>query len=728
VRLLLAHQAYAAGGGAEFYTEALSQRLARDHDVSVLYPESDPGRGELEVHETRRGGVRLLALNNPHPERAGFEAYRDPAVAAALAERLDHERPDLLHVGSLRGLSTGLVFEARRRGIPVVVTLHDFWPVCALGQLVNLRLEVCPGPTPRRCLGCVGEQVVARSQSVREKAKRVPLAGTAGRLLARLGSAGAARVEQRLEEMREVLRAADAVIAPSRFLRDRLAALGLPEAEHLPYGHAELAVPPPRADPAGRVRFAFLGAAIPSKGVHVLAEAFRRLGDPRVALAIHGGFPPYHGDAGYEARVRSLLGDQAEACLRGPFARGQLAEVLADVDVIVVPSIWEENAPLVVEEAFLARRPLLVSDHGGLAERVREGIDGLRFRPGDAADLARAMRRLVDEPGLRAALGTRPPHVPGLDEHARALEALYAKARRRFAERVGRVGVIVLDHRRPSDAAAAVRSARDASVAPRVLVVENGPGGGGERTAGVEVVRLSENRGYAAGMNAGIAELRRAGCDRLLLLNNDARLEPGALRRLAEALEDPALAAVGPTVLRERDGRIESRGARFDLRSGRARLLAHGAPGAAREGRVPVESLSGAVWMLSAAALERVGTLHEGYFHSFEDADWCVRARAAGYSLAVVLGARASHAGGRTLGAESSERLYYAARNHLLALQRLRPRGGPAGLARGLGVVLQNLAHAVLQRDVPRVPGLRAVLLGSGDAWRGRAGPRGSVR
>jgi hypothetical protein len=290
------------------------------------------------------------------------------------------------------------------------------------------------------------------------------------------------------------------------------------------------------------------------------------------------------------------------------------------------------------------------------------------------------------------------------------------------------VGVVVLDHRRPWDTAAAARSAQDASVAPRVVVVENGAGGEAERPAGVEVVRLPENRGYAAGMNAGIAELRRAGCDRLLLLNNDARLEPGALRRLAEALEDPALAAVGPTVLRERDGRIESRGARFDLRSGRARLLAHGAPGAAREGRVPVESLSGAVWMLSAAALERVGALHEGYFHSFEDADWCARARAAGYRLAVVLGARASHAGGRTLGAESSERLYYAARNHLLALERLRPRGGAAGLARGLGVVLQNLVHALVQRDVPRVPGLRAVLLGSGDAWRGKAGPRGSVR
>jgi GT2 family glycosyltransferase len=286
------------------------------------------------------------------------------------------------------------------------------------------------------------------------------------------------------------------------------------------------------------------------------------------------------------------------------------------------------------------------------------------------------------------------------------------------------VGVVVLDHRRPADAAAAAASALDAAIAAQVLVVENGPGAAGELPAGVQRLRLAENRGYAAGMNAGVEALRGAGCDRVLLLNNDARLEPGALRRLAEALEDTTLAAVGPTILRDRDGRVESRGARFDLRYGRSRLLSHGAPPDPVEGRLSVQSLSGAAWMLSVAALDRVGPLQEAYFHSFEDADWCARARAAGFGLAVVLGARVRHAGSRTLGADSAERLYYAARNHLLALERLRPRGGAARVLRDGLVVLQNLAHALVQGEVPRARGLRAVLLGAGDAWRGRAGPR----
>jgi GT2 family glycosyltransferase/glycosyltransferase involved in cell wall biosynthesis len=723
VKLLLAHQAYPpAGGGAEVYTEALARRLARAHEVLVLHPAREAGRPDLEISESRRDGVRLFALNNRRPDAEGFEAYRDARVTVALARLLDDLRPDLLHAGHLNGLSTGLVFEARRRGIPTVLTLHDFWPACPLGQLLNLQLEVCPGPTPRRCLGCVGEQVAAPPGTVPAAVRRVPFAAAAGRLLGRLRPAAAGRVERRLTEMHEVLRSVDLLIAPSRVVRDRLAAVDFPAAEVLPYGHAPLVVPPLRPSEDGRVRFGFLGAAIPSKGVHVLAEAFRLLDDPRASLQIHGAFVPYHGDTGYEARVRAILGPRADACLRGPFAHGRLGEILAGLDVVVVPSIWEENAPLVVEEAFLARRPLVVSDHGGLAERVRDGVDGLRFRPGDATDLSRALRRLLDEPSLRLALGARPPHVPTLDEHADALQGLYEKARLRMRERQGQVGVVIVDHGRPEDTALAVRSVLDDGD-PQVVVVENGPGPDPVLPPGVTILRLPENRGYAGGVNAGIEVLRRSGCDRLLLLNNDAVLEPGALRRLAEALEDPWLAAVAPIVLREVDGRVESRGARFDARSGRQRLAGHGARFEPREGRVAAESLSGAAWMLSRAALDRVGPLDEGYFHSFEDVDWCARARAAGFGLAVVLGARARHAGGRTLGAASPDRLYYATRNHLRAVERLRPLEGPARALRSARVVLLNVAHALRQGDVPRLAAAAAVLVGTRDFYRGCVGP-----
>jgi GT2 family glycosyltransferase len=308
-----------------------------------------------------------------------------------------------------------------------------------------------------------------------------------------------------------------------------------------------------------------------------------------------------------------------------------------------------------------------------------------------------------------------------MDAHADALSSVFARAAARLHARPGRVGVVVVDHGRPADAARAAASAADPEIRPRVLVVRNGPSPS-EAVEGAEVLALPSNVGYAAGMNAGVARVRQAGCDRILLLNNDATLEPGALRRMAEALDDPALAAAGPVILRAADGRVESRGARVTGRWAWPRLLGSGEAYVAREGRIPVASLSGAAWMVRADAFDAVGGLDEGFFHAFEDTDWCWRARGAGLGLVVVLGALARHGGGRSLGSSSPLRLYYAARSHLRAAERMHPLPAPMRWARQGLVVLLNAAHALRQSEVPRLAGLAAVARGALDFTRGVTG------
>lgn len=730
MRILLVAHGYPpeAWGGTERCVQALAQGLVgARHEVGVLYRVVDRAQPDHEVRESARDGVRLFALNNVQRRFPGFESYRDPLAAEAAAGVFEGFAPELVHVHHLNGLSTGLVFEARRRGAPVVITLHDFWPACPLGQLLNLKREVCPGPTPRRCLGCVGGQVAfapreggATGAPGRPPAWVFPLAGLASHVL----PAAPRRVAARIETMRAVLDAADAVLAPSRFLAERLASLDFGRAHHLPNPREPLASVARRAGEPGGLRLGFVGACIPSKGVHVLAEAVARLHDPRVRLEIHGPFRDYPDDLAYRERVAATLQGVpgGETALRGAFPHERLPEILAGLDALVVPSIWEENAPLSVEEAFQARLPVVASDHGGLRERIRDGLDGLLFRPADPADLARVLRRLLEEPGLRARLGQDAPLSPSMEQHLVALGDVYRRARERHGRRAGRVGVVVVDRGRPDDTAAAVASALDPVLSPAIVVVENGPGPEPVLPPSAELLRLPENRGFAAGANAGLLRLRERGCDRALLLNNDARLEPGALRRLAEALEDGRIAAAGPLVLRP-DGRVESRGTRLGTGLVRARLVGHGEPVAPREGSVPADSLSGAALLIRLDALDAVGPFDEQFFHSFEDTDWCLRARRAGFGLVVVQGARVRHAGGSTLGA-SPDRLYYAARNHLRAAERLRPLGAAGAALRAAAIVTLNLAHALRQAEVPRLAGARAVLAGYLDFRRGRFGPR----
>ncbi len=99
--------------------------------------------------------------------------------------------------------------------------------------------------------------------------------------------------------------------------------------------------------------------------------------------------------------------------------------LMAEIDWVVMPSIWWENAPLVIQEAFQHRRPPIVSGIGGMAEMVRDGVDGLHVRPGDPAALAAALRRAMDETGLWQRLVHGIPEQPSLAECAHRHLALF---------------------------------------------------------------------------------------------------------------------------------------------------------------------------------------------------------------------------------------------------------------------------------------------------------------
>jgi glycosyltransferase involved in cell wall biosynthesis len=104
-----------------------------------------------------------------------------------------------------------------------------------------------------------------------------------------------------------------------------------------------------------------------------------------------------------------------------------LPALIAGADWVVMPSVWWENAPLVIQEAFLHRRPVIASAIGGMAEMVKDGVNGLLVPPDDPIALAAAMRRAATEPGLwrRLKAGIATPIT--VAQAARAHLALYRK-------------------------------------------------------------------------------------------------------------------------------------------------------------------------------------------------------------------------------------------------------------------------------------------------------------
>jgi glycosyltransferase involved in cell wall biosynthesis len=147
-----------------------------------------------------------------------------------------------------------------------------------------------------------------------------------------------------------------------------------------------------------------------------------------VGLHIYGGLEAKQAYAqNYINRLRQLAGDDARIHFEGRFENARVAEILSGLDVTVTPSTWYENSPLAILESRAAGTPVVTAALGGMAELVRDGVDGLHFRPGDAADLARQLQRLLDEPDLlprlRAGVARNVPR--SIEDEMRQLMEIY---------------------------------------------------------------------------------------------------------------------------------------------------------------------------------------------------------------------------------------------------------------------------------------------------------------
>ncbi len=184
----------------------------------------------------------------------------------------------------------------------------------------------------------------------------------------------------------------------------------------------------------------------------------------------------------------------------------------------------------------------------------------------------------------------------------------------------------------------------------------------------VEVLLLPRNLGFAGGVNAGVRAARARGSGDLLLLNNDAVLEDGALETLRAALAaDPGAAAAGPLILvDDGTGRVWFGGGRIVGAIGVAVHEGAGRPPPAAEGPRPCGFLTFCAVLLRGGDLDAVGPLDEEYFAYWEDVDWCARAAAAGRRLLHCPAAVALHRVSAAAGHRSPFQAYLLARGHVL--------------------------------------------------------------
>lgn len=407
-------------GGIEQHTLEVGRALRRLGIGVELYARGEaPAAAEGATWETEHDGFPVTRVAfRWSGARSLLSIYDDPRLEESFRRFLEGRRPALAHVHHLSGLGAACLRVLRERGVPTVMTLHDYWMLCPRGQMFHAELRPCAAALPGQCTPCIAATWPGL----------VPSGGGAPLAAAGDDRASVAGLHDRL---RAFLALPDLLLTASAAVRERFIAFGVPAARIRveEYGQDLAPFRAVRREPSRRVRFGFVGTFIPSKGFHTLLEAFATLPPGSASLLAAGNAPPFHQFRDYPAWIaerRARIPAENPVEILPAYDHRELPGLLARMDVLVVPPLWHEAFGLTLREGQLAGCAVVASAAGGLTQAVIEGVNGFTFPPGESSALARLLARFVGDPGLAARLGAHPSRVRPVEEMARALLGAYA--------------------------------------------------------------------------------------------------------------------------------------------------------------------------------------------------------------------------------------------------------------------------------------------------------------
>jgi glycosyltransferase involved in cell wall biosynthesis len=352
--------------------------------------------------------------------------YRNELFGENFRRYLRDTKPDRAIVFHFADLS-GVVLEILNKlGVKTILVATDFWSICPKGTLLKADNSLCSGPSllSANCIDCFVREGLRKRLVPRAKAAqstfRVSSVYESARFLW--------GVVRRRGYLKRQLRTLKSIVVPTNFTAQILRRNGIPRAliHVIPYGleGTPTQLRKKKTSLRHHLSFGYVGILAPHKGVHLLISAFNKAGvDDKARLSIYGDLPGAPKERVH--RLRNLARRNPSIEFRGTFPQSQISQIMASLDALVVPSMWYENSPLVIQFAFACGVPVIGSNVPGISENVKHMKNGLLFERGNEEQLRQLIKKLVEKPSILKDLRSNLPKPKAIVDYVSELEACF---------------------------------------------------------------------------------------------------------------------------------------------------------------------------------------------------------------------------------------------------------------------------------------------------------------
>ncbi len=383
LRVLTTMYGWNESGGGTMFPKSVCKELAKNNiDISVFYATHHHPESKQAYYLERKSddGVNLFGVyNRPtvflDPDNP-LREVNDPEVVRLFSQVLDEVKPDIVHFQNFLGLSFALAKETKRRGIPTLYTPHNYHLIDPALYMINSDMKTWESVDLITQSEYVKNNPDKKSQYQQRKDAAINLLNNEIDYTLAVST----RVQQLLSALSGNINGNIKVLNQINPITQKL--------------HNE--IHKTNNEVHSPIRFGFIGSVLPHKGIHNIVKAAQEINKNDAQFFIYGS-----GNDDY-INIMKRLDTKGNVQWMGEYKQDQLPNIANNLDVAIVPSIWEDCAPLVIAENLAMKLPVLGADIGGIRDFVRDRYNGALYSYNSVDELVKLIKELIDKPQLIA--------------------------------------------------------------------------------------------------------------------------------------------------------------------------------------------------------------------------------------------------------------------------------------------------------------------------------------